>query len=166
MLFRSEKINEIGLVMARPAAVGETYVVLCGLTFRIRQSAQIGNSTEITWRSSRLYSASTAPMTHDVVHGVVSVRDVSFYPNPFTPDGNGINDMVYFNLPAEMMINAVVKIYGLGGDLVREIHSQSGSYLQWDGKNGEHMICKPGVYLYLIIINGEPLHKGTITLML
>jgi hypothetical protein len=161
-----EKSNEIALVMARPEAIGKTYALLCGLTFRIRQSAQIGNATEITWRSSKLYSASTSPLAHTVEHGVVRVRDVSFYPNPFTPDGNGINDVVYFNLPAEMMSNAVVKIFGLGGDLIRELYSQNGAYLQWDGKNSEQSICKPGVYLYLLLINGESFRKGTITLML
>ncbi|HOX84528.1 MAG TPA: cohesin domain-containing protein [bacterium] len=166
LVVSKENENQIAIAMAQPQPVGQPYAVICALTFRIRQSVETGTATELTWRSSQLYSVTTASIAHEVLHGVVRVRDISCYPNPFTPDGNGINDVVVFSLPEEMMPAAVVKIFALGGYLIRELKANGGSFIQWDGRDGDGDICKPGVYLYLVLMNDEPLHKGTITLML
>jgi gliding motility-associated-like protein len=165
LIASEEREDRIALTMARPEAIGQPYAVLCGLTFRIRQSAEIGRSCEITWKASRLYSVTTTPIVHDVIHGVVRVRDIACYPKPFTPDGNGINDVVYFVVPEEQMPGARVKIFAINGDLVREIAAEGNLYLQWDGRNAEGQLARPGVYLYLLTVNGDPLHKGTVTLM-
>lgn len=166
LVVKEEKEDQIALVMARPEAIGESYAVICGLTFRIRQSVEIGKSTEITWRTSRLFSVTTEPIAHDVIHGVVRARDIAIYPCPFTPDGNGINDVTYFVLPEEMMPTASVKIYTIGGQFIRDVEGAGRDYLTWDGRDLNGLMAKPGVYLYLLTVNGEPLRKGTVTLML
>lgn len=165
LVVKEEKEDQIALAMAKPEAIGEPYAVICGLTFRIRQSVEIGKSTEITWRTTRLFSVTTEPIAHDVIHGVVRARDIALYPCPFTPDGNGINDVTYFVLPEEMMPTALVKIFTIGGQFIREVEGQGRDYLTWDGRDLNGQMAKPGVYLYLLKVNGEPLRKGTVTLM-
>lgn len=158
--------NQVAISMARPEPVGAPYAVICGLTFRIRQSVQIGASTEITWRSSRLFSVSSLPIEHEVHHGVVRARDIACYPNPITPGNrDGINDVAYFVLPEEMMSTADVKIFNISGDLVRELQPQGSSTLQWDGCDSSGELGKPGVYLYLVTVENSALRKGTITIM-
>lgn len=165
LVVTEEKDDQIALAMARPEAIGKPYAVICGMTFRIRQSVEIGKSTEITWRTTRLFSVTTEPIAHDIIHGVVRVRDIAMYPCPFTPDGNGINDVTYFVLPEEMMPTASVKIFTIGGQSIREIEGAGRDYLTWDGRDLNGQLAKPGVYLYLLTVNGEPLRKGTVTLM-
>jgi len=165
LVVSAEKEDQIAISMAQPEAIGEPYAVICGLTFRIRQSVEIGKSTEITWRTTRLFSVTTAPIAHDVIHGVVRARDIAIYPCPFTPDGNGINDVTYFVLPEEMMPTASIKIFSVGGQYIREIDGLGRDYLVWDGRDMNGQLAKPGIYLYLLTVNGAHLRKGTVTLM-
>ncbi|NIA30302.1 MAG: T9SS type A sorting domain-containing protein [Actinobacteria bacterium] len=159
------KDDSIAISMARAVGIQKSYVTLLGLTFRIRNSAQVGAATEITWIQSRLYSESTSLIDHSVKHGVVRVSAISVFPNPFTPNEDGINDTANFIVPDSLSFDAAVKIFSVSGQLVKELFNNESTYMKWNGKDKDDNPVKPGVYIYLILANGTALSKGTITLM-
>lgn len=165
LVVMKQKDNQIAISMARAEAIGKQYAVILGINFRIRKSMSIGEATEITWKGSRLYSASTALIPHEMEHGVIKVKDISIYPNPFTPNDDGINDVANFLLPDSLMGNTIVKIFGVTGNIVKEISTNETTIMNWNGFDQDGRLVRPGVYLYLIMVNGEPFKKGTITVM-
>ncbi len=89
------------------------------------------------------------------------------HPQPFTPDGNQVNDYGKFEYPDMGENNGTVHIYDLDNKLVRELQngdvldSESGM-IYWDGKDSEGNIVSNGVYLYMISVDGKDICKGTI----
>ncbi|MFQ5627530.1 MAG: FG-GAP-like repeat-containing protein [bacterium] len=73
-------------------------------------------------------------------------------PNPFTPNGDGKNDFVAFDvkelalsLPAELII------FDMQGRRIRQISDQgSQALLSWDGRDESNDESLPGVYLYIL----------------
>lgn len=159
------KDDQIAISMARATASSRSYATLLGLVFRIKKSLELGAATELTWKETHLYAESTAELAHQVEHGVIRAKDLNVFPNPFTPNLDGINDIVNFVVPDSLAGTATAKIYGIAGELVRELADQGTTYMQWDGRNEDGVLMMPGVYLYLIQVNGKALKSGTITLM-
>ena len=86
-----------------------------------------------------------------------------FIPNAFTPNGDGINDVLYVR--SDIIESFTFRIYNRLGELIFETSSTS---IGWDGKyKGEK--CTPGVYDYYLegICNNKEiiLKKGNITLI-
>lgn len=160
-----EKEDKIALVMVRSSTLQQNNAILCRIKFHINDAVKPGTLTKITFVSSLLYSSKPTPIVHETQDGVVRIVDISCYPNPFTPDNNGFNDVCSFVLPQEIAAGAVVKIFGVSGNLMRVLSSQGRPVLQWDGIDANGQQAKPGVYLYVVLIDDEPLHKGTVTLM-
>ncbi|MBN1466260.1 gliding motility-associated C-terminal domain-containing protein [candidate division KSB1 bacterium] len=165
LMATKDKENKVAVSMARAEGLQQQREGLIYLLFRIRQSVELGTATEITWRDYSLFDAETNPIPCDVQHGVVRVSDVAVYPNPITPNSDGVNDVAYFVLPDTLAHSARVKIFGLAGDIVREFSKQSEPLLQWDGRNTNGTIMNPGVYLYVLFVNDEAIKKGSITIM-
>jgi len=165
LLADKEKDNRIALVMVRASALQQDNAILCRINFSIIDTARPGTQTKIAFVSSQLFSAKPAPIAHETQDGIIRIVEISCYPNPFTPDDNGYNDVCNFILPQDMTGEAEVKIYGVSGNLLRELPSQGRSVLQWDGIDSNGQQAKPGVYLYLMLVNGEAWHKGTVTLV-
>lgn len=73
-------------------------------------------------------------------------------PNPFTPNGDGKNDLVFFaidqlalDLPIELTI------FDVQGRLLRSLSSQgSQTQIFWDGRDSSDEEQLPGVYLYVL----------------
>jgi len=84
-------------------------------------------------------------------------------PNPFTPNGDGYNDEVVFQVAGMALTDPVVKIFDRGGIEVREIRGSS-QWLMWDGRNDSGREMEPGVYLYLLIDGNKKLNSGTVVL--
>ena len=84
---------------------------------------------------------------------------LSVSPNPFSPDGDGIDDvtMVTLKLP-EVVPRATIKIFDIRGRLVRyllnnELCGEERTVV-WDGRDNEGLRCRMGIYIvYVETIN-------------
>jgi hypothetical protein len=100
--------------------------------------------------------------------------DYRISPNPFTPNGDGINDKTQLTfflaniaeprvLIGSQIRKLTIKIYDLTGRLVRELYDQdsraaafvAGNAIEWDGRNNDGKIVRPGVYIAQIVIDSD-----------
>ena len=90
-------------------------------------------------------------------------------PNPFTPNGDGINDEAEFTFPGIGENEGVIKIFTLGNLKVREIEVPAGAGAKeiavWDGTDNAEVPLSQGIYLYLIKSENRIKCKGTVTLV-
>ena len=84
------------------------------------------------------------------------------YPNPFTPNGDGINDRLridYTLLRVTSPIRVSVAIYDLAGARVEEVYAGQdpiGAFSRfWDGTNSADEVVAPGIYLYRIDVETQ-----------
>ena len=77
-----------------------------------------------------------------------------FEPNPFTPNGDGVNDVVRISYKLLRLTAAVpvsIAIHDLSGRLVKQVYSGQdplGEYdRSWDGRDGAGQRVPPGLYL-------------------
>ena len=89
-------------------------------------------------------------------------------PNPFTPNGDGINERVEFRFDLFLVTGHTpveVSLYDLGGQRVRILESGAlagAQILHWDGRDDAGDLVAPGLYLYLIS-SGTDAESGEIT---
>lgn len=95
-------------------------------------------------------------------------------PNPFSPNGDGINDVtrIEFYLgnvaqPSEYIGKQVrqlsIKIFDLNGRILRTLLDKntgadaftSDKGIEWDGRDDSGKIVRPGVYVYQVFINSD-----------
>jgi gliding motility-associated-like protein len=96
----------------------------------------------------------SVPFSSRVLH------DVTLAPNPFTPNGDGINDQVQIafslgNLNVDRTID--LTIYDLSGRLISK-QSQMGFGEQdaiWDGRDNAGDLVPPGIYLFKIEVDAD-----------
>lgn len=83
-------------------------------------------------------------------------------PNPFTPNGDGVNDLASIHyqilkLTKEVPVSA--SIYDLSGRLVRDLYSGtdvSGIYaLDWNGLDNSGRLVAPGLYISRISVDAD-----------
>ena len=100
----------------------------------------------------------------------ITVPEAACYihPNPFTPDGDNINDFAVFDYPSMFAKTAVLKIYNLRGI---EVFSQNIGPVddfsqqmqrQWNGVDNNGNPVSNGIYMYVILVNGEVVCNGTV----
>lgn len=102
------------------------------------------------------------------------IVDATADPNPFTPNGDGKNDVTsisFFvaNLVAERPVT--VRIYDITGRVVRtllEMKSTAQAFveqnaLRWDGRNDNGTLLPPGLYIYQIIVDVDGLSPAVVT---
>ena len=84
-------------------------------------------------------------------------------PNPFTPNGDGVNDVVtlFFDNPSG--VSPIVRIYDIRGSLVRELLNVGLTSAAWDGRDDAGRTMPMGLYLYQVEV-GDEVGGGTITL--
>ena len=85
-------------------------------------------------------------------------------PNPFTPNGDGFNDQVTFNVTAFGLLEPRLKILTFEGRLVRTVTDREGFALTWDGCNDHGEEQQPGLYLYIIEDGAEVVASGSVVL--
>ena len=84
-------------------------------------------------------------------------------PNPFTPNGDGINDeaIIYYNLLALSTPRPVeVALYDLSGRRVRVLFAgeeANGRYTDkvWDGRDDQGQAVPPGLYVARVFVSGD-----------
>ncbi len=83
-------------------------------------------------------------------------------PNPFTPNGDGINDEVTFSFNLVRLlepVNVQVNIYDLSGRPIAQIHtggsSASNVQIKWDGRESHGQLAPPGIYLYRVVADSD-----------
>ena len=83
-------------------------------------------------------------------------------PNPFTPNGDRVNDDVRISYKLLRLTTAVpvaIDIYDLSGRLVKHLYSGQdplGAYAHnWDGLNESGRVVSPGLYLYRISMDAQ-----------
>ena len=115
----------------------------------VRQQILIGNATDNI--SSERLSVTTSLSTSLVL-------SPSVFPNPFTPNGDGINDAAIISYKLLRITTPVpvnIKILDIGGRLVKQIHNDNdpiGEYSHtWDGREDSGKLVPPGLYLYRIV---------------
>ena len=87
---------------------------------------------------------------------------VDVTPNPFTPNGDGINDetrICYSLLHLTAPTSVEVEIYSLSGRPVRMLYAGqdiNGNYVwMWDGKDDGGSAVTPGIYVYRIRVDAD-----------
>ena len=91
------------------------------------------------------------------------IRDVEIHPNPFTPNGDGINDETTISFSVFRIFTqrtVEVSIYDDSGRRMRQLMEMrdtgSGRYdIVWDGKSKEGRRMRPGVYVVRIHVPEE-----------
>ena len=76
---------------------------------------------------------------------ITDLSAVRVYPNPWKPGSGGLHDrakIMFDNLP----VTAVVRIYTVSGELVRELPETSGGTTEWDGTSVYGGRAASGVY--------------------
>jgi len=102
---------------------------------------------------------------------LLELAECKRFPNPFTPNRDGYNDEVIFDYPRMFSSDAELKILDKRNQLIYEkklssivSYSDYESRL-WDGKDRSGNAADPGLYIYMILRDGEVLCNGTILLV-
>ena len=89
-------------------------------------------------------------------------------PNPFTPNGDGINDAAKISYKLVRVTSPVrvsIGIFALSGRLVKQVHEGEdpiGEYVRfWDGTDNSDRPVAPGLYLYRITADVRDRETGT-----
>jgi hypothetical protein len=97
--------------------------------------------------------------------------ECNVFPNPFTPNGDDANDIALFTYPHMLSENATIAIYDKRNIQVRKLEAPvQGGILTavgrlWDGRDNDGQPLKPGLYLYVVTVNGEIICNGTVVLL-
>jgi gliding motility-associated-like protein len=97
--------------------------------------------------------------TIEVTEGELLVRS-----NPFTPNGDGINDIVTFNFEKLSVSNPSLLLYDVSGRLMLTLSERRGYSFVWDGTDRYGNQAQPGVYLYLLQDQNRTIANGYIVL--
>ena len=127
---------------------------------------QIGNGTEFIPQPTEDGDATPDIATNIrlVVADEINqlIESPSTIPNPFTPNGDGINDEVTFSFNLVRLlepINVQVNIYDLSGRPIAQIHTggsnASNVQVEWDGRGSHGQLAPPGIYLYRLVADSD-----------
>ena len=105
----------------------------------------------------------TAVLSPEVLTSSRLLDEVVMQPNPFSPNGDGVNDRleVLYNLLAITAPTPVsIQVHDLSGRTVAVIHDTeqvSGNYsgISWDGRGLSGALVPPGLYLVRIEVEGD-----------
>jgi len=157
--------DRVAVSIARSAGLQAAKGILLYLNFRIRLSAQTGTSTELAIVSFKLYDSDGNILNAVSEHGLLKITGIVVYPNPITPNEDGFNDYANFVVPDSISGSVTVKIYSITGSKVREFSGINHSTLQWDGRDENGNMLRPGPYIYIVQSENKTLSNGTVTIM-
>ena len=108
-------------------------------------------------------SSGTTVLSPQVLGGGRLLEAVDVQPNPFTPNGDGVNDELsvrYDLISVTAATPVAIRVYDLAGRLVTAISEsveRSGRYddKSWDGRDAQGTLLAPGLYLLRIEVDGD-----------
>ena len=134
-------------------------------------SVGLGDETAVVWqRVDATASGEGLTVLTPVVGGLLG--DLEVMGNPFTPNGDGINDAVRFVFPIFKMPGQtalVLEVYGLDGGLVYRsaqsvAHAAGVQEVSWDGRDQDGVLLPPGLYICRVgpEVDAESIGESTV----
>jgi hypothetical protein len=117
-------------------------------------SVGLGKEEEVVWqRVDPTADGEGLTVLTPVAGGLVG--DMEVVANPFTPNGDGINDAVKFVFPVFKMpgqTSLILEVYALDGSLVHRraqsvAHAAGVQEVSWDGRDRDGVLLPPGLYI-------------------
>ncbi len=134
-------------------------------------SVGLGEEAVVWQRVDATASGEGLTVLTPVVGGLLG--DLEVVGNPFTPNGDGINDAVKFVFPIFKMPGQtalVLAVYGLDGALVHRsaqsvAHAAGVQEVSWDGRDRDGVLLPPGLYICRVgpEVDAESIGKSTVT---
>jgi len=96
-----------------------------------------------------------------------AVQRLTLTPNPFTPNGDGVNDRTDIGLSVFRISDSrvlEVAVYSLAGRLVwrdERIVNAGAQTIPWDGRDGQGNLVPPGIYLVRVELDVDSDRGGT-----
>ena len=134
-------------------------------------SVGLGEEEAVVWqRVDAMAAGEGLTVLTPVAGGLLGQMEV--VANPFTPNGDGINDAVKFVFPIFKMPGQtalVLEVYGLDGGLVYR-EDQSVAYaagvqeVSWDGRDQDGVLLPPGLYICRVgpEVDAESIGESTV----
>ncbi len=108
------------------------------------------------------------PNCSETVHRILfePMATCQIYPNPFSPNADGVNDFIVFDYPRMFIESAQLSIFNIKNRQVlkKEIGpTENGEFeiRSWDGKDDTGAKLPPGLYIYIISNDNRVLCSGT-----
>ncbi|RKZ35090.1 hypothetical protein DRQ33_00570 [bacterium] len=93
---------------------------------------------------------------------IFAVTSCDCRPTILTPNGDGYNDVAYFQYPRMMFGNGIIHIYDLDGE---EIWTSPPGATTWECQSATGHTVRAGIYLYSIEVDGEIVCSGSVTVI-
>jgi outer membrane protein assembly factor BamB len=92
---------------------------------------------------------------------------VTVSPNPFTPNGDGINEQTIFDFSTYDINHPTLKVFNLSGRLIRNLEFRGGSRREfvWDGLDDDGQLIPPGLFIYIIEEDGHKIESGHVVMV-
>jgi len=92
---------------------------------------------------------------------------VTVRPNPFTPNGDGINEQTIFDFSTYDINHPTLKVFNLSGRLIRNLEFRGGSRREfvWDGLDDDGQLIPPGLFIYIIEEDGHKIESGHVVMV-
>ncbi len=126
-----------------------TLSLVCDPADALREASETNNQQQLL-----LQIAETR-----VLSGKLVVR-----PNPFTPNGDGFNDVVEFDFSGLQVENPTLHIFDANGIPLLTDSRHSGKRMHWNGRDERGRDLLPGVYLYSLQEKGSNVASGYVVL--